>query len=825
MAWIAILDLLRDIIVSLNARSFKLFKNGIYQTLQINLFTYVHALNLMAGAWAIKPITINACHMLIGTIRDAIDNEKTIMNYASACVQERAHVEIKDFARSGGGQKHSPTCDRAMVERSMAFILKARVLKQVRVTRRDDFLLLHSQSLRRFEKQLSKTLVLQNQAVQSNINIDQHFINSSLDGEAKYLNSMLPPFQMLVEEYAKNYFNTNDDWEEEKEEDDGAMETEGPQETTTTRVFDVASSCFDKAKSQSIPMINLAIMSAQTGRLKPILRLGNFDTSTAGQISDATFSIYSRAEVEGPDRGALRVQITFESALGSKIYHRFQFLWKFSDVISIRSWAYLPIRVAKLGGKGHEVAIYRIVLRARPDVATSQQILANQGRGKGVRAAVVNLLLEPEIAANPLSFHFGPHLCNILQVLDEGDVHVVQFAMKKNSVAVDGNLRLQQLFHAQATEPQDSAVVAPAPAMNHILVDRFVKTVVDNLDYRHDDDGEFAGIVPFLAGKMVEVQDASADPAENRDEADLAEFLHKEAEAVEGQGGEGGGLANISTCVGNPMSKGVNPEVVLSRAEQTLELISTVRLVCRLCTQEQQELLLQTRCTACREVIYFTTQGGCSHGSTCSAISKQEMKEKGLCPPDASAEGGPGLAGRYGKLPPNDWSSATEEDRLWWNMASCDDCGKLRRFPPHFEQFFPSDKEYEFCCDWNVWDNFNSCEAPVEDGCEADDPDEVTYSAADLARIQKARDEAERGAQPKAKKAKKTAAASDAPEVPKKRGRGRPRLSDKDTVAIEDEDEEGRGGPPQRKKVDEGGVGEQSVHGMSMRSSRKEPGP
>ena len=76
------------------------------------------------------------------------------------------------------------------------------------------------------------------------------------------------------------------------------------------------------------------------------------------------------------------------------------------------------------------------------------------------------------------------------------------------------------------------------------------------------------------------------------------------------------------------------------------------------------------------------------------------------------------MAGRYGKLPPKDWSSAMEEDRLWWNMASCDDCGKLRRFPPHFEQFFPSDKEYEFCCDWNVWDNFNSCEAAVEDGCE-----------------------------------------------------------------------------------------------------------
>ena len=85
--------------------------------------------------------------------------------------------------------------------------------------------------------------------------------------------------------------------------------------------------------------------------------------------------------------------------------------------------------------------------------------------------------------------------------------------MKKNSVAVDGNLRLQQLFHPQAIVPRDPATGSAAPAMNHILVDRFVETVNDNLDYRNEDaDGEFAGIVPFLAGKMDEVQDASVDP-------------------------------------------------------------------------------------------------------------------------------------------------------------------------------------------------------------------------------------------------------------------------------------------------------------------------
>jgi hypothetical protein len=185
------------------------------------------------------------------------------------------------------------------------------------------------------------------------------------------------------------------------------------------------------------------------------------------------------------------------------------------------------------------------------------------------------------------------------------------------------------------------------------------------------------------------------------------------------------------------------------------------------------------------------------------------------------------LEGRYGKLPPNNWSSASEEERLWWNMASCDVCGKLRRFPPHFSQFFPSDKEYEFCCDWNVWDNFNSCEAAVEDGCDEDDPDEVTFNAADLARIQEARDKHHTPAGPKAKKAKKTAGASDASAVPKKRGRGRPRQSDEeeqDTIAIEEDDEEEGAQPPRRKKVEEEGAGTQSVHGMSMRGSKKQHG-
>ena len=72
-------------------------------------------------------------------------------------------------------------------------------------------------------------------------------------------------------------------------------------------------------------------------------------------------------------------------------------------------------------------------------------------------------------------------------------MHVLQFAMKKSSSVVYGNLRLQQLFHTQAIAPHDPATGSRAPAMNHNLEDRFVNSLADNLDYRHDDvDGEFA---------------------------------------------------------------------------------------------------------------------------------------------------------------------------------------------------------------------------------------------------------------------------------------------------------------------------------------------
>ena len=88
---------------------------------------------------------------------------------------------------------------------------------------------------------------------------------------------------------------------------------------------------------------------------------------------------------------------------------------------------------------------------------------------------------------------------------------------------------------------------------------------------------------------------------------------------------------------------------------------------------------------------------------------------------------------------------------------------------------------------------------------------------------QEARNKHDTPAGPKAKKAKKSAETS---VVPKKRGRGRPRQSEEeqDTIAIDDEDEEEGAQSPRRKKVEEGGEWSQSVHGMSMRGSKKQEG-
>jgi len=141
------------------------------------------------------------------------------------------------------------------------------------------------------------------------------------------------------------------------------------------------------------------------------------------------------------------------------------------------------------------------------------------------------------------------------------------------------------------------------------------------------------------------------------------------------------------------------------------------------------------------------------------------------------------LSERFGLLPANDndWATASREARLYWNMAECDICGKNRRFPPHFERFFPLDKEFEFACDMNVWDKYRSCEEEVEEGCNPDDPMDLTFSEADMKKIRRAGPGEE---MPKANKKAKvvkdqvpeplhagTLAESGIP----KRGRGRPK--------------------------------------------------
>ena len=75
-------------------------------------------------------------------------------------------------------------------------------------------------------------------------------------------------------------------------------------------------------------------------------------------------------------------------------------------------------------------------------------------------------------------------------------------------------------------------------------------------------------------------------------------------------------------------------------------------------------------------------------------------------------------------------------------------------------------------------DNYNSCDAEVEDGCITDDPDEVTFSEEDMERIRAAYDEDAAKvpavkAGPAAKKARPTPLVTPAPGD-KKRGRGRP---------------------------------------------------
>jgi hypothetical protein len=61
--------------------------------------------------------------------------------------------------------------------------------------------------------------------------------------------------------------------------------------------------------------------------------------------------------------------------------------------------------------------------------------------------------------------------------------------------------------------------------------------------------------------------------------------------------------------------------------------------------------------------------------------------------------------------------------RPFWDMVNCTDCGKYRRYPPGFEILFKGDPDW-YCFE-NYWDDYKSCDEPLETGCEEDAPGEI----------------------------------------------------------------------------------------------------
>ena len=148
----------------------------------------------------------------------------------------------------------------------------------------------------------------------------------------------------------------------------------------------------------------------------------------------------------------------------------------------------------------------------------------------------------------------------------------------------------------------------------------------------------------------------------------LLDLIHNEQLLKETDGDEKG-LCNLPLHIGNPMLRhGDTLDLAVHRAAMVRELISNTRLACLLASQEEQKKLFATRCCSCHAETFFSTKGGYSHGSTCSATSEQEKKEAALLAPTAFEENDT----RYGKLPRNSWSSETEERRLFWNMTIFD---------------------------------------------------------------------------------------------------------------------------------------------------------
>jgi hypothetical protein len=102
-AWIMILDLARSIMTAAGERNFDEFKN-IAPRLQWNLALFGQLLSLVSGPAAIKPHTINLCHIWISHIHDALELGITLFNFCDELVIEMYHQRLRVFATRNMGR-------------------------------------------------------------------------------------------------------------------------------------------------------------------------------------------------------------------------------------------------------------------------------------------------------------------------------------------------------------------------------------------------------------------------------------------------------------------------------------------------------------------------------------------------------------------------------------------------------------------------------------------------------------------------------------------------------------------------------------------------
>ena len=129
-AWIMILDLARSIMTAAGERNFDEFKN-IAPRLQWNLALFGQLLSLVSGPAAIKPHTINLCHIWISHIHDALELGITLFNFCDELVIEMYHQRLRVFATRNMGRYTSAGNDPVLIERALRNILQSSLLLQL----------------------------------------------------------------------------------------------------------------------------------------------------------------------------------------------------------------------------------------------------------------------------------------------------------------------------------------------------------------------------------------------------------------------------------------------------------------------------------------------------------------------------------------------------------------------------------------------------------------------------------------------------------------------------------------------------------------------